>query len=55
MAVNEEELKPIIAKKYNTRAGLRTFITQRAKEEDRGDEDEDSKAWLNQLVWGALL
>jgi len=52
--VNNDELKPIPSKKYSTRASLRTLITERSKEWS-SDDDEDSKAWRNQFVWGALL
>ncbi len=53
--INEEELKPIAAKKYSDRASLRKLITERAKEWGGGSDDENARSWLNQFVWGALL
>lgn len=52
--VKEAELKPISAKKYNSRTALKTLIIERSKEWGSND-DEDSKAWKNQFIWGALL
>ena len=52
--LQEAELKPMAAKKYNNRAALKKLITERAKDWS-SDEDEDSKAWRNQFIWSALL
>jgi len=52
--VKEDELKPIAAKKYLTRGGLKKMINDRAQEWSDSD-DEDSNSWKNQFVWGALL
>ena len=52
--IKEEEIKPAASKKYNTRKELRTLITERAKEWGN-DEDEESKSWMHQFVWSALL
>jgi GLPGLI family protein len=52
--LNEQEIKPVISKKFNTRASLKSFIIERSKEWGNSD-DEDSRAWINQFVWGALL
>jgi len=52
--VKEDELKPIAAKKYLTRGGLKKMINERAQEWSDSD-DEDSNSWKNQFVWGALL
>lgn len=53
--VNETEIKPVAAKKYSTRGDMKKLITERAKEWGGSDEDEDSKNWINQFVWAALL
>jgi len=53
--VNEAEIKPVAAKKYTTRAALRTLITERAKEWFGEEVDEDSKGWRNNFVWDSLL
>jgi GLPGLI family protein len=52
--VNEAEIKPAPAKKYSNRAAMSTLIIDRAKEWS-SDDDENSKNWRNQFVWGALL
>lgn len=52
--LNEQEIKPVTSKKFETRTSLKKFILERSKEWSR-DDDEDSKAWKNQFVWGALL
>ena len=51
--VIEAEIKPIIAKKYSSKAVLKSLITERLKE--NGGDDEDSKAWREQFLWNALL
>lgn len=53
--VNETEIKPVASKKYSTRTDLKKLITERAKEWSGSNEDEDSKNWVNQFVWAALL
>lgn len=53
--VNEADIKPAPAKKYNTRAEMAKLITDRAKEWSNNDGDENSKNWRDQFVWGALL
>lgn len=53
-SVLEEEIKPVTAKKFSSKAALKTLITERSKEWSSGD-DEESKAWRNQFVWNALL
>ena len=52
--VIEDEIKPVTAKKFSSKAALKTLITERSKEWS-SDDDEDSKAWRNQFVWKALL
>ncbi len=52
--VKTADIKPVEAKKFSDRTALRKLITERAKEWTN-EEDEDSKNWLNQFVWGALL
>ena len=52
--VIEDEIKPVTAKKFSSKAALKTLITERSKEWS-SEDDEDSKAWRNQFVWKALL
>ena len=52
--VIEDEIKPLTAKKFSSKAALKTLITERSKEWS-SEDDEDSKAWRNQFVWKALL
>jgi GLPGLI family protein len=52
--VEETALKPFTAKKYSNRQALKKMINERAKEWSN-EEDEDSKAWMNQFIWNALL
>ena len=51
--VIEDEIKPVTAKKFSSKAALKMLITERSKE--WSSDDEDSKAWRNQFVWKALL
>lgn len=53
--VIEDEIKPVTAKKFSSKAALKTLITERSKEWSSSDDDEDSKAWRNQFIWKALL
>ena len=50
----ETDIKPVTAKKFSSKAALKTFITERSKEWSSSD-DVDSKAWRDQFVWNALL
>lgn len=50
----ETDIKPVTAKKFNSKAALKTLITERSKEWSNSDDD-DSKAWRDQFVWNALL
>ncbi len=50
----ETDIKPITAKKFSSKAALKTLITERSKEWSNSDDD-DSKAWRDQFVWNALL
>lgn len=52
--VIDDEIKPVTAKKFSSKAALKTLITERSKEWS-SDDDENSKAWRNQFVWKALL
>ena len=52
--VNESEIKPATAKKFNNRADLRKLIIERSKEWGNGD-DEDSKGLIRNFVWNTLL
>lgn len=52
--VNVETIKPSTAKKYFTNKELATLLVERSK--DWGDsEDADSKQWIEQFKWNALL
>jgi len=52
--VNNATIKPVEAKKPYTRDGLKSTINNRIKEWFT-DDDEDSKQYKNQFVWGILL
>ncbi len=50
----ETDIKPVTAKKFSSKAALKTLITERSKEWSSSDDD-DSKAWREQFLWNALL
>ncbi len=50
----ETDIKPVTAKKFSSKAALKTLITERSKEWSSSDDD-DSKAWREQFIWNALL
>lgn len=52
--VNVSQIKPVTAKKYMTYKSMFGLLNERTKEWINED-DEDSKQWRNQLLWGALL
>jgi GLPGLI family protein len=52
--VNESAIKPVSAKKYMTYKSMSSLLNERTKEWIN-DDDEDSKQWRNQLLWGSLL
>ncbi|MEO5967470.1 MAG: GLPGLI family protein [Ferruginibacter sp.] len=51
--VNEKEIKSISGKKTMPFATLKGIIMERLK--DWGGSDEDSKAWMNQMIWSTFL
>ena len=51
--INENEIKPIASKKAFPFATLKGIIRERLK--DWGGDDEDSKAWMNQMIWNTFL
>ncbi|MGC4103400.1 GLPGLI family protein [Ferruginibacter sp.] len=53
--VNVSAIKPVESKKPYTNAGLKKTINERIKEWTSEDDDEDSKMWRNQFIWGILL
>ena len=53
-SVIEADIKPVTAKKFSSKAALKTLITERSKEWS-SEDNEDSKAWRDQFVWKALL
>jgi GLPGLI family protein len=53
-SVDEATIKPVAAKKYSSRSELKTLMTERSKEWFNSD-DEDSKNWRNQFIWGTML
>lgn len=53
--VNVADIKPVEAKKPYTNLGLKKTINERIKEWTSADDDEDSKMWRNQFIWGTLL
>ena len=50
-----KEIKPVTVKKYYTAKQLKAILDERIKEYSREDDDEDSKAWINQMYWNMLL
>lgn len=51
---NAAVIKPPSAKKYDTLNSLETILKLRTKDWTDSD-DPDSKAWINQMLWGSLL
>jgi len=52
--VNEQAIKPASSKKYMTAVAMKTTIKERTKEWG-GDDDPDSKKWIEQMLWNTLL
>jgi GLPGLI family protein len=52
--VKENNLKPVIVKKYYTAKQLKAILDEKIKDFGN-DQDEDSKKWISQLYWNALL
>ena len=50
-----KEIKPVSVKKYYTAKQLKAILDERIKEYSREDDNEDSKAWINQMYWNMLL
>ncbi|MGB4884967.1 MAG: GLPGLI family protein [Ferruginibacter sp.] len=53
--VDEQAIKPIEAKKTFTRVTLKDLINERTKDWGGGDDDEDSRQWMEQLKWNIML
>jgi GLPGLI family protein len=53
LSAKEDILKPAVVKKYYTARQLKGILDERIK--DFGEQDEDSKSWINQLYWNTLL
>lgn len=51
--INENEIKPIASKKVYAFSTLKDIITERLKQ--WGGDDEESKAWMNQMIWSTFL
>lgn len=51
--INENEIKPMAAKKVMPFSTLKDIVTERLKE--WSSDDEDSKAWINQMIWNTFL
>ncbi|MEO7266096.1 MAG: GLPGLI family protein [Ferruginibacter sp.] len=52
--VNENAIKAFTVKKPFTIASMQDILKERTKDRTRGD-DEDSKKWVQQMYWNALL
>lgn len=48
-------IKPINSKKYFTNNTLKSTLFERSKDWGSEDDDEDSRSWINQFKWNALL
>jgi GLPGLI family protein len=53
--VNVADIKPVSAKKNYTYSALKTNINSRIKEWVSEDDDEESRMWMNQFLWGVFL
>jgi GLPGLI family protein len=52
--VDESKIKPATAKKTTTTKGFRGLLLERSKDWGGGD-DPESKKWLNNFLWTAML
>jgi GLPGLI family protein len=52
--VNEQAIKPFATKKPYSMASMQTVLKERTKDWMRSD-DADSKKWIEQMYWNALL
>lgn len=55
LGANEAAIKPVDVKKPFTHASLKATIKDRIKEWVPDEDDEDSKMWMNQFMWGVFL
>ncbi len=53
--VNEDEIKPVVSKKYSTRTEMKKLVNERLGEAFSGQDDENSKHWKNQFLWSIFL
>lgn len=54
--VKENIIKPSLSKKYYTSREINTIINKRIKDWFANQEmDDDSKSWINQMIWVTLL
>jgi GLPGLI family protein len=54
--VKESIIKPTLSKKYYTSKDINTIINKRIKDDFANQEmEEDTKNWINQMIWAALL
>ncbi len=54
--VKESIIKPTLSKKYYTEKEINAIINKRIKDDFANQEmDEDTKNWINQMIWVTLL
>jgi GLPGLI family protein len=55
LGANESSIKPVDVKKPFTQASLKSTIKDRLKEWVPDEDDEESKMWMDQFLWGVYL
>jgi len=55
LTAKEENLKPVVVKKYYTAKQLKAILDEKIKDFGNEEMDEDSKSWISQLYWNTLL
>lgn len=53
--VQENIIKPVVAKKYITTKVLKATLKERAEEWGSNDDDPDNNKWMEQFFWSTLL
>jgi len=53
--VKTASIKPISSKKYFTNSTLKSTLLERSKDWGGDDDNEESRSWINQFKWNALL
>ncbi len=53
--VKDDEIKPIVSKKFSSRTEMKKIVNERMTEAFNGQDDENSKHWKNQFLWSIFL